>query len=198
MRKFEHKKNQEEFYLSPGDKITTKELDKMFQSLMERDWLVRRRDGNYVAINLTKKGWKKKYITTKRAVGRCGPGRKMVELSTHFIKPNLSNGKAHILENTIRHEIAHALDAEVHPLRKLGHDWIWRNICIYTTGCTPDREQTGLDEGTTKYTLQCNSCGQSAGISRRPKYDKACGVCCNKYSGGQYDPKYKMELIQNY
>ena len=157
-----------------------------------------------LAISLIKEhglsydGWSFKFDTARNRAGVCRHRSKTIGLSKYLL-PHMKDDK---VKDTLLHEIAHALVGPRH-----GHDRVWRRQAI-AIGCNgarcydPDTEfHAGASEqlaAQSKYSMSCPNCGRVTAVHRRPKRSKACGVCCKKYSGGRYDPKFKMELVQNY
>ena len=74
-----------------------------------------------------------------RALGRCVFNKKTIELQTRFVKEN----PEHIVLDTIRHEIAHALAGH-----KAGHGYEWKMWAI-KVGANPEAT---VDAGSIKLT----------------------------------------------
>ena len=67
----------------------------------------------------------------------CGkPFKYLFTYNNKYIKANLNNGN--VIENTVLHEIAHAIVGAEHH-----HDRVWRD-CAQRIGCTGDRLATGI------------------------------------------------------
>lgn len=84
-----------------------------------RNYTLLRLENNEMGVNLLREGWTisfNKRLT--RAIGRCNYGKKLIEMSLHFI-PTL---KEHEWKDVVNHEIAHALT------QGSGHNTHWRNI----------------------------------------------------------------------
>lgn len=69
----------------------------------------------------------------------CGkPMRYTFTYNNKFIKTNLNNGN--VIENTVLHEIAHAMVGNKHH-----HDRVWRD-CAQRIGCNGNRLATGINK----------------------------------------------------
>jgi len=80
----------------------------------------------------------------RSCLGRCREhrlcGRPIQYIFTYnnrYIKSNLNNGN--VIENTVLHEIAHAIVGNEHY-----HDRVWKE-CAQRIGCTGDRLATGIN-----------------------------------------------------
>lgn len=80
----------------------------------------------------------------RSTLGRCREyyfcGKTIRYLFTYnnkYIKANLNNGN--VIENTVLHEIAHAIVGNEHY-----HDRVWRD-CARRIGCSGDRLATGIE-----------------------------------------------------
>ena len=109
--------------------------------------------------------------TGVRYLGRCFPVRKKIEISLWHILQ--SNGE---LEQTLRHEIAHALDWVL--FKQCGHGPSWKQAC-YLVGAKPDRV---CANGKPLYRVKgtCPSCKREFFRVRKPKNVKVCVECQKK------------------
>ena len=184
--------NQKEFIFSKDAVTTLREFDKVFEELFNRTWVVRG-----VEYNLAKMGWKRGYNTRKRALGLCSYRRGFagtVFISKSLLSLNLD--KAYEFEDTIRHEIAHAIHAVL--CGRSSHDYVWKSICR-EIGADDSRLHEGfLETPKGKYTLKCGTCNYQSEYHRKPTRRKACSGCCNKHSHGRFDPRFELQLTQNY
>lgn len=143
--------------------------------------------------------WKFKWTHAKKSFGSCNVRRFRFADPICTIKLSKSltelNDLARV-KNTILHEIAHAIQWDKSGY--MSHDYEWVKIAK-SIGCDGERCYDGADVNTpkTKYTLSCGTCDNSRGFSRKPKKDRACGVCCKAHNNGKYSDKYKMILIEN-
>lgn len=135
-------------------------------------------------FNLINQGWYFEFDSAKRRFGRCSYRMKCISLSKYLV---LINDEARV-EDTILHEIAHALTPGH------GHDKVWRAKAI-EIGCDGKRcytrENTVLPES--RYIAVCNSCGYVHRKERATKSVVACGHCCN----GKFDSRFVLEYKPN-
>lgn len=142
-------------------------------------------------------GWYFKFTHGRKQAGICVWDKSQynevgyIGLSKYLI-PHMTD---EAIEDTILHEIAHAMVGYEH-----GHNHVWQRQAR-AIGCNGQRCYE-IDElidhealaTKSKYTLTCPTCGRKSAAHRKLKRSKACGKCCNGY----YDPKHKMILTQNY
>jgi predicted SprT family Zn-dependent metalloprotease len=96
----------------------------------------------------------------KRSLGRCHYGRiKKITLSKWYVE----NNKEELVEDTILHEIAHALDYLERGYSN--HDAPWKKICV-RIGARPERCSKNADKpkGHYKYSVTC--CDKTYGKHR--------------------------------
>jgi predicted SprT family Zn-dependent metalloprotease len=137
---------------------------------------------------LIESGWGFKFDTAKRRFGCCNYRYKVISLSSALTSIN-DEVK---VENTILHEIAHALVGPRH-----GHDSVWKQKAI-EIGCDGNRCYSSKNTTTpeSKYIAVCNTCGYVHKRHRKPTRTSACGTCCK----GTFQAKYilKFELNSKY
>lgn len=112
--------------------------------------------------------WRFQFNRRKRAMGLCRYEAKTIELSIHFVTRN----DAASVEDTILHEIAHALAGHA-----AGHGPRWRRVCA-KIGAEPRRcGQAAMPAG--KWQATCPSCGFEYSRYRRPPRGAsyACSDC---------------------
>ena len=110
---------------------------------------------------------------------------------------NYLNNPIEIIEKTIRHEIAHAIDNIKRGYSN--HDRNFKYIamlCGVSGKCKSEEKLNNLVEY--KYTGTCPNCGKKIGYSRKLKNSKACGICCDKYNHGKYTERFKLVFTVNY
>jgi predicted SprT family Zn-dependent metalloprotease len=73
--------------------------------------------------------WSFAFNRSKRQMGCCCYGPKVIELSRHFVERN----DLDLIRDTLLHEIAHALVGPGH-----GHDAVWKAMCL-RIGAKPER-----------------------------------------------------------
>lgn len=140
-------------------------------------------------------GWTFKWDRTKRAVGRCfGAPTKEIRLSKNLIPAINDQSK---IVDIILHEIAHALAGVGN-----GHNYVWQKWCheigAKTERCVDYDKYINREKIQFKYKDECSNCGNVTGHNRKWKLPRACVICCNEFSGGQYDDKFKLVTTQNY
>ena len=125
--------------------------------------------------------------------GVCEYKRSNIKLSKKLVGSNLEYNPDKIVD-TILHEIAHAIEWIL--FRSAGHSYRWKSIAS-TIGCDAKQyyDYAQIKAPKSKYTLICHSCNRHRAISRKLSRSYSCSKCGVK---GVYDPKYKMELVQNY
>jgi predicted SprT family Zn-dependent metalloprotease len=104
-------------------------------------------------------GWRFKFDTAKKRFGVCSHARRTISLSRALV---LLNGREAV-EDTIRHEVAHATVGPGH-----GHDAAWKAECR-RVGAKPVRCYSGDDvvRAPTPWTFTCAE-GCNGGRFRRP------------------------------
>jgi predicted SprT family Zn-dependent metalloprotease len=106
------------------------------------------------------KGWT--YATNKRkkTLGLCFSKIRRIELSVNFIHLN----SPEIVQETVLHEIAHALVGTHH-----GHDDDWKRMAE-RVGASPLRTTKNVVMPHGKWQATCGGCGLLFSRHRRPKY----------------------------
>jgi len=135
---------------------------------------------------------------SKRKLGCCRYNLKQINLSTLYVMNNYRTNP-HLIEDTIRHEIAHAISHYMDKVNGTGHGEMWKRVAVQV-GAKPNRCKRGIVSAKSKWTLVCpnSECDVKGDYHRKPKTNKACGKCCDKYSNGKFDSKFRYNLIQNY
>lgn len=134
---------------------------------------------------LDKHGWTFGFNQNKRRLGVCRYAPKRIEVSTYHAEQSVLEE----VEDTILHEIAHALTPGHH------HDNVWKAACR-SIGARPERLYKGpaLDRPA-KFIRKCVNCGQENPLFRRPKSTTAaCKRCCDRHNAGQYDQRFVLVL----
>lgn len=100
-------------------------------------------------FGLTEQGWKFEFSNKKNFVGTCYHQRKLIEVSKYYLDSHPDE-----IEDTLRHEIAHALVGHGH-----GHDHVWRRKCI-EVGANPSRTtDRAVYSGDYNYAVGCDNEG---------------------------------------
>ena len=105
------------------------------------------------------RGWTFAFNRSKRDMGLCRYGPKVIELSVHFVARN----SAAAIRDTLLHEIAHALVGPGH-----GHDAVWKQACL-RVGAKPQRVSFEVDMPDGRWQARCTSCGVVHHKHRKPK-----------------------------
>lgn len=126
--------------------------------------------------------WRITFNNAKSKLGHCDYMRKEISLSIPIL---LINSEEKV-ENTILHEIAHALVGYIH-----GHDEVWRQKCLEIGGngktCSDDHVRVQAS-----YKAQCPHCGKEYSKFRQTKIRRACSDCCQKYNFGKFTEKFLL------
>lgn len=184
-----------EMYFEKNSETTLKEIKELADKLLKTTWKIdiyRYSDPkNYTLAN---EGWNFEFNNRKRAAGLCSGRKKTIYISKYLLEQNLD--KSLEFENTLRHELAHAIDFEMRG--KSDHSKVWKSVarevlCTAERCYSPDVIQTKVQ---TKYTVICDTCKKEKAGHKRGQ--SACGVCCKKYNGGKYDEKYALRYVKNF
>lgn len=109
--------------------------------------------------------WRFEFSITERSVGRCRHRDKTIEFSTHYL-----SSPAHVIYNTLLHEVSHAIVGPGH-----GHDKTWQKVARQL-GCSGTRCETeAVSTLDMRYTIECIRCGNKW---RRNRLVKWVGVNC--------------------
>lgn len=171
------------------DNIIVKDIEDLANKLIRTNWLI-----NGEIYNLYKKGWNFRFNNKKRALGTCSYINKEITLSKPLIE---SNHDLILWDDTMRHEIAHAIDSHIRG--KSDHSSKWKNVAMQV-GCSVEllKSKIKVNSAIGKYTLKCNVCDTEVHIHRKRKKEGACSSCCKTHNNGYYSDKFKLQVIQNY
>jgi len=134
---------------------------------------------------LDQQGWTFDWHSLKKVAGRCNYVARLITLSHSYA----SHNDERLVENTLRHEVAHAL---VGPGQH--HNQVWKRKAL-EVGCTAERcVSSETVYPMAKYTLSCSTCGKTYQFHRRPAGAKGCGVC----SPRRFDPRFVLTVTQNW
>lgn len=134
---------------------------------------------------LTQQGWTFGWIRATRTLGRCYHDRRHIVLSQSFVDLNERDK----IEETIRHEIAHAIVGA-----GKGHGWEWQSMAR-TVGCKDPRAKCMDDDlkmARGRYVAVCSSCGHEFSRHRAPKPGRP--LACSKH-GRRFDPAYELTFV---
>lgn len=119
---------------------------------------------------LLAQGWHFQWIRSKRTLGRCHHGSKFISLS----KPYVTLNEVAVIQDTILHEIAHALAGGL-----AGHGPVWKAKAI-ELGARPVRKKTpgelGLVVPAGPWSATCAHCGATHTRYRQPKFQLSCSI----------------------
>jgi predicted SprT family Zn-dependent metalloprotease len=144
------------------------------------------------------KGWTFKFNSRiKKAVGKCRPRKRTIEVSsTWFLdfgpkKLAEEGARKDLFEDVVLHEIAHAVDFERRGTSD--HSRFWKEVAR-EVGADPTRTckiPKTLRALVAKWALECPECGKRTYYHRKPKPNKSCGRCSDSY-----DSRYHLELVE--
>jgi SprT protein len=103
------------------------------------------------------------------------------------------------IERTLRHELAHLLaQFRVGRRRILPHGKEWRNACR-DLGIAGEARCHNLPfptrTHTARFVYSCPNCGKHFTRVRRIRRAVACLACCRKYSGGDFDARFRLKRV---
>ena len=118
------------------------------------------------------RGWTFGFDRARRRLGVCRIADKRITLSRAL---TLRLPPADV-DDTLRHEIAHAIDAERRG--RSGHDATWRALAV-ACGARPERCYHGPtpDDPTSAYAAACLRCGAASPLYRQPVRARRCTAC---------------------
>lgn len=141
-------------------------------------------------------GWRIRFDRAKRRLGLCkwkrrGRPVRLLSLSRHFAARQGWN----VMEDVVRHEIAHAIDYERRG-RSL-HDDVWKEIAE-AVGADPTRIHEGVevDDPHSKYVGICPSCETEHPFYRPVRRVHACPDCCRIHNGGRFAHRYRLRIVE--
>ncbi|MEL7302035.1 MAG: SprT-like domain-containing protein, partial [Pseudomonadota bacterium] len=122
---------------------------------------------------LQARGWTVGLDRARRRLGACHLSARRITLSAHLL-PSLPPDE---VEDTIRHEIAHAIDGERRG--RTNHDGAWKAVAR-ACGARPERTFRGDlpdDSAEAPYSAVCPTCGATSGLHRQPVHPRRCRAC---------------------
>ncbi len=141
-------------------------------------------------------GWRFRFDRAKTRLGCCTwstgdkPGKE-ISISRHFAE--LYGWK--MMEDVVRHEIAHAIDVETRAKTDHSRTWKrWARRC----GADPTRLYEGneIKALKPKFLGCCSACGTEYPYYRRPKRAIACATCCKRFNRGRYSEQFRIVLYE--
>jgi SprT protein len=131
----------------------------------------------------------------KTAVGRADYHEKLISLNPRLIEhPNE-------IDRTLRHELAHILAQFRAGRRRIRpHGGEWRQACVDLRIADEKRCHNLPFPARTfaaRFVYRCPNCRQEFPRVRRVRRAVACLACCRKHNGGEFDPRFRLKLIQS-
>lgn len=126
----------------------------------------------HLGTTLTDLGWTFVFDDAKRRAGVCRYRPRQIGLSRYLTTVMPWDE----VEDTIRHEIAHALD--FHHRGRSGHDEDWKIWALYC-GARPKRcyQFDAPPDPSAPYQGTCPGCGATKDYYRQPIFWRRCGTC---------------------
>ena len=129
----------------------------------------------------------------KTAAGRADYREKLISLN-----PRLSEFPIEI-DRTLRHELAHILAQFRVGRRKISpHGVEWQQACI-DLGIADEKRCHNLPfprrTFAARFVYRCPNCRQEFPRVRRMSRAVACLACCRKHNGGEFDPRFRLQLL---
>jgi SprT protein len=136
--------------------------------------------------------WNPRMQTT---AGRADYREKLISLNPRLRE----HGDAEI-ERTLRHELAHLLAQfrEKSRRRIAPHGPEWRDACR-DLGIADEARCHNLPFAartfSPRFVYRCPNCKLEFPRVRRVRRAVACLACCHKHSGGEFDPRFRLQLV---
>lgn len=111
----------------------------------------------------------------KRMLGNCSYKEKRIKVSRWHLKGSSEEN----IEDTLRHEFAHAIAYMEHGAKAWNHGALWSAVAR-VCGANPSSTNDAFDveKPPSKYTLVCEGCGETYARHRMPRGAKyGCGKC---------------------
>ena len=176
-----------EYWYAEDDTTNYADTERLAKVLLGTDWNI-----DDYHINLLDEGWSFEWNNKKKACGCCSYSRKTIYVSRFLFSRN--KDKAMKWEDTIRHEMAHAIDNHIRG--SSNHDEHWKMIARSLLA-NPSYSWDGEIDSTYKYKVYCLNCGHSHGKHRKSSREAACRSCCMKYNNGKYSRDYLLTYYLN-
>ena len=128
----------------------------------------------------------------KTAAGRADYREKLISLNPRLVQHPTE------IDRTLRHELAHIL-AQFRAGRRriLAHGAEWRQACI-DLGIAGEKRCHNLPfpvrTYAARFVYRCPNCRQKFPRVRRVRRAIACLACCRKHNGGEFDPRFRLQL----
>ena len=176
---------------------TLNDVRVLVDELMSKEFKITTYSGTY-SVSAKGLGYRFEFNNRKRAFGTCNYSQKKISLSLPLCTENLDKIETRI-QNTILHEIAHALCVYVYGIRSCrGHGSNWKAIAKQI-GCDAKRcfDSSTVNVPKGKYSLICDNCGDESPKHRKVTRTYACAKCCNQHNGGRFSDKFLLRFVVN-
>ena len=150
-------------------------------------------DGLMHHVNPRDIGYRFEWDNAKNRFGICRYSRRVIGLSLPLVEGNLDNFTQ--INDTILHEIAHAISHEIHGRKGMGHGEFWKHVAR-SIGCNAKRcyNINSVNTPQYKYTLTCDSCGKVSHARRMGSSQYSCGTC----SPRKFNEDFILKVVKNY
>ena len=132
--------------------------------------------------------WHFDFESCKRSLGRCHYHAKKITLSKWYVELNDEDD----VEDTILHEIAHALAFMRYGTKGKGHGRLWKNVCK-EIGARPERLHKGVLEYPDNHHKYVDDC--ACGITYKRHRKSRGNYHCPKCKQPLYDKKAKASWL---
>lgn len=152
-------------------------------------------DGEALALlhmeehGLFDKLWHFDFESCKRTLGRCHYYAKKITLSKWYVELNNEND----VEDTILHEIAHALAFLRYGTKGKGHGKLWKQVCR-EIGARPERLHKGILEYPDNHHKYVDTCGCDI-TYKRHRIRKGVKYRCPKCKEPLFNSKEKKRWL---
>ncbi len=140
-------------------------------------------DAKRLALSLMSKhglvDWQFRFDGAMLRFGICRHRSKIISVSKHLVGLNDQER----VQNTLLHEIAHALVGRGHR-----HDTTWKRMAKKIGAEPVAHYPSWVKQPAPKYIGKCPTCLMTHKRFKKPREGVACADCC----GGRYDPKHKI------
>lgn len=142
-------------------------------------------------------GWRFKFDRARTRLGCCTytRGRRITSKVISLSRPFSVAYGWELMEDVMRHEIAHALDVDERRTTDHGERWKeWARLCGADPARLYEDESVRLPA---RYVAVCPVCDDRTPFHRRPRKPAACATCCKRYSGGRYDNRFRLTVYDS-
>jgi predicted SprT family Zn-dependent metalloprotease len=138
-------------------------------------------------FGLHEQGWRFQFDRARTRFGCCRFDARLITVSRALA---LANSEVEC-RDTVLHEIAHAIAG-----KEAGHGPAWKQACRLS-GATPVRcyNSDAVKQPDPAYWAECPHCDHRVGYFKKPVTIRACRHCCVKYSGGRYDERFRLRVL---